>query len=81
MCRAIGVSTMPGSMIATRILKDVTSWARHSLRASSANLEAVYAAIGAVAMWPATEATLMMQPLRRCRMAGSTACVHRITPK
>ena len=77
---AICVSMIPGSTMATRTLNALPSWARHSLSASSANLEAVYAAIGATATCPATEATLMMHPLRRCLIAGRTAWQHRITP-
>ena len=60
---AICVSMIPGSTMATRMLNALPSWARHSLSASSANLDAVYAAIGATATCPATEATLMMHPL------------------
>ena len=78
---AICVSMIPGSTMATRMLNALTSWARHSLSASSANLDAVYAAIGDVATWPATEATLMMHPLRRCLIAGRTAWQQRMTPK
>ncbi len=36
---------------------------------------------GAEEMWPATDDTLMMQPLRRCLIAGSTAWMQRMTPK
>ena len=42
---AICVSMIPGSTMANRMLNALTSWARHSLSASSANLDAVYAAL------------------------------------
>src|SRR6266480_1071182 len=56
---------IPGSTIATRTLNGFASCANDSLSASNANFDAVYAAMGELAMRPATDATLTMQPLRR----------------
>src|SRR5207249_4945078 len=78
---AIAVSMMPGSTIATRTLNGFTSCANDSLSASNANFDAVYGAMGELAMRPATDATLMMQPLWRARIGGSTAWMQRIAPK
>ena len=41
--------------------------------ASNAHFEAVYGAIGERAILPATEVTLMIHPLRFCRIRGTTA--------
>ena len=70
---AIAVSMIPGSTIATRTLNGFASCANDSLSASNANFDAVYGAMGELAMRPATDATLMIQPLRRWRIVGSTA--------
>src|SRR6266550_2134574 len=49
---------IPGSTIATRTLNGFASCANDSLSASNANFDAVYAAMGELAMRPATDATL-----------------------
>ena len=68
-------------MMATRTPKAATSWASASLAAASACLEAEYGIWFGVAMRPAIEVTLTMQPLRRSRIDGSTACIIRIGPQ
>src|SRR5262249_22767693 len=69
---AIPVSVMPGSTTATRTLNIFISPASPSLSASNAHLLAIYGVRGELLMRPATELTLMMHPLRRCRMYGTT---------
>ncbi len=59
---------MPGSTMATRTLNVFISPASASLNASSAHFDEVYGASGALEIRPATDDTLIMQPLRRFRM-------------
>jgi|GEM_PF-5348851 len=81
MARAIGVSMMPGCTMATRTPNGFISCASASLKASSANFEAAYEPSGDKAIFPATEVTLMMQPLLRSRMPVSTWRMQRSAPK
>ena len=72
---------IPGSTIATRTLNVFISPASPSLNASSAHFDAAYGVKGAEAMRPATELTLMMQPLRRLRIDSAKAWIQRMAPK
>lgn len=73
MFRAIRVSIIPGSTIATRTPNAFISCAKTSLIASRADFEAAYGAMGATLILPATELTLTIVPWPRERMPGATA--------
>eukprot|EP00037_Helgoeca_nana_P000589 m.22358 g.22358 ORF g.22358 m.22358 type:complete len:307 (-) comp10716_c0_seq1:41-961(-) len=73
----IGVRMTPGSTSLTRIPNWLTSIARDSVAASSACLDAQYDDWHGMENSPVMDDTLIMQPLWRDRIAGSTNCINR----
>src|SRR6478672_12001699 len=70
-------AVFPGSIITQRIPKWRTSRCSDSVKASSANLEALYAALSGEETRPFTLDTFTMRPEPRFRQAGRTAWMMR----
>ena len=74
------VATAPGVNTFTRTPKGASSWLSDCENPTTANLDAAYSEYSGIATSPVSEATLMITPLPRSRMPGSTARVTASTP-